>query len=320
MNLSELAKICNVSVSTASKALSGAFDVSEETREIVISTAKKHGCFEKYYKPKYNKTLIAVICPEFQGVHYGQMATYIENAITERGGTTILSVSNFSNSTQNELIKYFTKFSKVDGIIVIDSAGKIRNDTDVPIVQIGLENESSNVDCVNVDSLYAMRGAVKYLIDNGKNKIGFIGEKFAYAEYEYFTQTMKGLGLDIDEKNVVISDKRFYDAGYYGVDEMLKNPLPDAIFAAYSHIAVGMLERLKEAKISVPDDVSIVCMDDIVNMLYSDLKLACIKMPMIELCGIALDLLYKKMESEYKNIRQSITVTRSFEKGESIKN
>ena len=49
ITLSKLAKLANVSVSTASKAFSGSPEVNEETRQLVFRVAKEHGCFKKFY-------------------------------------------------------------------------------------------------------------------------------------------------------------------------------------------------------------------------------------------------------------------------------
>ena len=53
MNLSKLAQLANVSVSTVSKAFSDSKEISEQTKELIFSVAKDNGCFDKYYKPKY---------------------------------------------------------------------------------------------------------------------------------------------------------------------------------------------------------------------------------------------------------------------------
>ena len=151
MTLTKLAQLANVSVSTVSKALSDSHEISEPTKNMIIEIAKKHGCFEKYYKPKYQKKVICVICPEILGVHYTQMANNIEKKIASLGGTTILGVSNFSEKTQNDLIEYYTKFLNADGIIVIEPQGRIKNDTQTPIVEIGIESEAVDTDCVRMD-------------------------------------------------------------------------------------------------------------------------------------------------------------------------
>ena len=321
MALTKLASLANVSVSTVSKALSDSHEISAATKEMIIKIAKEQGCFEKYYKPKYNKKAIAVICPEILGLHYNEMATNIGNEIDSHGGTMILGVNNFSHKTQNELIEYYTKFIHVDGIIVIEPQGSIKNDTQVPIVQIGLETEAKDADCVRVDIAPAMLEALSTLILYGHKRIGFIGEKLAAAEYGYFKEAMKTRMINYKDSDVVISNKRFYDAGYYAMDEMLKRKsMPTAIFAAYSHIASGILQRLKEERLSVPDDISLICMDDITSVPYSDIHLSCIKMHSDDLCAIATDLLFQKIEKNYIKTKQTITVTRKFTKRESIKN
>ncbi len=319
MNLSKLAQLANVSVSTVSKAFSDSSEISEQTKEMIFSVAKDNNCFDKYYKPKYSKKVIAVICPEIIGVHYSQMATFLSNEISLHDGTMLISVSNFSKKKQEELIDYYTRFVHADGIIIIEPADVIKNNTDIPIVQIGPDNDSKNVDCVNVVVDQAMNDAMSYIKRKGLHKIGFIGETYAEPEYEFFVDGMNANDFKTDEKYIIVSDKRFYDAGYYGMDELIrKENIPDVIFAAYSHIAVGVMQRLKEEKLSIPNDISLICMDDIASDPYSDLKLSSIKMHFDELCATALDILYQKIEKKYIRAKRCITVTREFDKGETI--
>ena len=48
MTMKDIAKLCNVSVSTVSKALMCADDISEDTKQMIFSVAKENGCYEKY--------------------------------------------------------------------------------------------------------------------------------------------------------------------------------------------------------------------------------------------------------------------------------
>ncbi len=320
MNLAKLAQLANVSVSTVSKAFSDSPEISKQTREIIFNVAKEHGCFDKYYKPVYSKKVIAVICPEMLGIHYTQMATFLSEKISLRNGTMVLSVDGFSDEKNQELIDYYTKFCKADGIIVIEPSAIIKNNTDIPMVQIGTDNEAKNVDCVNVVINEAMDSAFSYLLNKNYKKIGFIGEKYAQPEYEYFNSTAKKFNINISKNHIYVSNMRFYDAGYYGMEQFIKSKdIPDVIFAAYSHIAVGILQRLKEEKLSVPEDISIICMDDISSVPYSDIKLSCIKMHLDEVCDTALDLLYKKIELKQNNAKRSVNIVREFQIGESLK-
>ena len=182
MTLAKIAKIANVAVSTVSKAFSDSPEISKETKEQIIKIAKDTGCFEKYYKPKYNKKLIAVICPEMLGVHYSQMATYLEEKITKRNGTMLLSVSSFSPEKQAELIDYYIKYAHADGIIVIEPISKIKNSTEVPIIQIGLEKATANVHAIYADMGDALSQSINLLLKEGHHNIGFIGEQYTAKE------------------------------------------------------------------------------------------------------------------------------------------
>ena len=70
MTMRELAKLANVSASTVSKAFGNAEDVSEDTKELIFSLAKEHGCFNKFSKTKYSKLTVAIICPEMKTPYY----------------------------------------------------------------------------------------------------------------------------------------------------------------------------------------------------------------------------------------------------------
>lgn len=321
LTLSKIAKIANVSVSTVSKVFSNSHEISTETKQRVIEIAKALGCFEKYSKPIYDKKLIAVICPEVLGIHYSDMVTIIEEIISKRGGTCLVSVSRFSAHTQNELLDYYINFAKVDGIIIIEPIGQPTVNTSIPIVQIGHGSGFRNVSCVNAEIRPALDRAISLLQKNGHSKIGFIGERFSPEEYGVFQHAIKKRSLEVNHDYVVINDRRFWDCGYCGMDEILKrSDRPTAIFAAYGHIAVGMLQRLNEEGLRVPNDFSLVCMDDISSVPYANLKLSCIKMHLSELCCEAVRLLYRALDEPDGYAPQVISVTRQFDEGESIGN
>lgn len=319
MTLSQLAKLANVSVSTASKAFSDSREVSVETKEKILKLAKENGCYEKYYKTKYEKKLIAVICPELRGVHYSQMVSCIEQDVAARGGTTLISVSNFSAKLQAELIDYYIKFAHADGIILIEPADKVHTRTDIPIVQIALGGDALHAHCITMDISEALDETILLLKNKGHKKIGFIGEAYTQAEQEYFEKHMHKNGMEILSKYISINEHRFYDCGYYGIDALLKSGhLPTAVFAAYSHVAVGVVQRLREAHLRIPEDISVICMDDISISPYNDIDLTCIQMHLNELCKEATHLLYRIFAKRYIISKHTITVKRELHKGKSV--
>lgn len=319
MTLAKLAALAGVSVSTVSKALSESREISEATREQIIALAKEHGCYEKYYNPKYQKKLIAVLCPEILGNHYGRMASEMEREIAAHNGTMILSVFDFRPAKQRELVEYYTKFARVDGVIVIEPAEKIKNDTDIPIVQIGQENESGGVDCVKTEITPAMEEAVRQLRKLGHRRFGFVGEKLAVPEYEAFLSVAKRTKLELLPQHVVVSSARFEEAGYEATEKLMATEEPPTvIFAAYSHIALGAERFLSEKGFSVPGDVSLVCMDDILENPYRERTLSCIRTHISEQCASATELLFAKLRKGYSRAKRSVSVIREFSVGETI--
>lgn len=319
MTLSQLAKLASVSVSTVSKAFSGSSEVSTETREKILKLAKETGCFEKYYKPRYEKRLIAVICPELLGVHYSQMVSCIERDVAARGGATLISVSNFSAKLQAELIDYYINFAHADGIILIEPVDKVKSNPDIPIVQIALNGDALNAHCITMDISEAMDESITLLKANGHKSIGFIGEKHTQTELEYFEKHLHKNGLDVKNKYISVNEHRFYDCGYYGIDALLSsNHLPTAVFAAYSHVAVGAVQRLCEAHLRIPEDISVICMDDISISPYNNVDLTCIQMHLNELCNEATHLLYRIFTKRYTLSKHTITVKRALHAGASV--
>lgn len=96
MNLETLAKLAEVSVGTVSKAFSGSKEISEDTKERIFALAKEHGCFDKYNKNRFDKKVIAVICPELNSEYYSATVTLLNREITLRGGIMSVSTTDFS--------------------------------------------------------------------------------------------------------------------------------------------------------------------------------------------------------------------------------
>ena len=136
MTMKELAKLANVSVSTASKAFSGARDISEETREHIFDVARTNGCFGRFYKGKYTKPIIAVISSERLGGYYSRIVEGLRKQIEQNGCICVTATDNFNADTQEELLDYFISWMKVDGVIVFSLKKELKKDYRTPLVSL----------------------------------------------------------------------------------------------------------------------------------------------------------------------------------------
>lgn len=319
MTLKDIAHHAGVSVATVSKAFAGSCEISRETKDKIFEIAKAFGCYEKYYKEKYSKKVVAVICPELSSEFYGRIVDSLEKRLSEYGAVTVVSVSHFDSETEKNLFEYHAFIQKADGIIIIGKAEKIINSNNVPAVVV--HSDSKNIDCISFDMENAMKEAVRYLKDNGHNKIGFIGEMYTIGKYEHFISAMKTYGLKIEDEHIEISLSRYEEAGYEAMESVLKRKnVPTAVIAAYDYMAMGAMRCIKEHGLKVPDDISVIGMDDISADSYLDTPLTSIRVHVNGIDETAVDILMKKINNKYYRTGSNIIAKGGFVERKSVKN
>lgn len=209
MNLETLAKLAEVSVGTVSKAFSGSKEISEDTKDRIFALAKEHGCFDKYNKNRFEKKVVAVLCPEIKSEYYTTIATLLERQITSHGGIMLLSTTEFSEEREMTLFSYYASYCKADGIITINQSAAIDNTFHVPAVAIlptGNAVKSKNIDCIVSDKPNAIEQAIAYLKGLGHTQIGFVGEYLTMAKLDSFKTALRKCGLSVEERFVGISE------------------------------------------------------------------------------------------------------------------
>lgn len=309
MTLRELAALTNVSISTVSKAFNDADDVSLETKEMIFAAAKKHGCFGKYYKGKYHKKIIAVICSELRSSFYANYVEKLKSRIERDNGIVLISTDDFQSQKQAELIEYYSSYLKVDGIFVFDLAAVPKKNWEVPVISL-LSSKVTETDCVCVDFDTPICQAIEHLKELGHRRIAFIGEPLTRHKQEIFCRMMHQNHLPISQDYLVQSEDRFERAGQDGISKLLALPVPPtAVLCAYDYIAMGAINYLVSSGFKVPEDVSVIGMDNVTSFEYTNRPLTSIDSSPEEICDIAWDLLRRKMENHYYRLNQKIIVS-----------
>lgn len=310
MTMQELARLANVSVSTVSKAFKEADDVSEETKKYIFDIAKENGCYGKFYKGKYHKKVFAIIIPEIASNYYTTFVDALRTLIEKSGGVCMLSTDNFNDSKQAELIEYYASYMKVDGIIVFGLKKPLKKGYETPIISL-FSSVDSKVDTVNIDVGTAIEDAVRVLHKYGHRKIAFISEKLTWARADHYKRSM----LELGNKDIftVESNERFEKAGIEGVKMLLEKRSDfTAIICAYDYIALGAIKELKKRGYRIPEDISIVGIDNISQSEYAETSLASIDSKPEEVCQIVFDLLQKKLKNPYFHTKQNIKISSQF--------
>ena len=307
MNLKELSRITNFSVSTISKAFSNADDISDDAKKVIFEAAKKYGCFGKYYRGKYHKKIIVIICPEVDSDMYASLIEILKEKIENDNGMVLISIDDFDTEKQLELIDYYASYLKVDGIIVIGLKVEPKKGYETPIVGLGSQNNISYLDSVNSVTIPAYRQAVEHLISLGHTKIAYAGERYTLQYAEVIREVLSEHGIELIAG--MVSDERFEKAGLDIAKQIIKmEEMPTAVICAYDSVAIGFIKGLQEAGYSVPEDMSVIGRDNARVSEYMFNKLSTIAMKHEEVCDIIWRLMKKKIENPYYTLKQKIEV------------
>ena len=319
MTLSKLAQLANVSVAVVSKAFSGREDVSEAMREHVFAVAREHGCFQQFYHARYDKPVIAVIIPEAISQYYIHYIEVLKKDIEENGYTMLLSIYNFDNALKDELVRYFTQHGKVSGLILVGEGLACKDKCDTVLISTS-RHQGDGASSVSLDVHTGVAACLEALLAAGHRRIGYIGEAYTATRGKRLLSQIDACGLEADETLFYTSRHRFADAGRDGVAHLLSLPEPPtAIFGAYGYITQGILAELEARGIRVPEDVSVISMDNDPSPIHARLDVACIPSDTERICAGAMQILREKLGTPAPNEHPThVRLAASFHEGKTI--
>ncbi len=311
MNHKKIAQLANVSASTVSKALSGSSEIKRETAEKIRRIAIDTGYFKEKSKRKREYAndasfLIAVIVPEIMGFHYATIVTCIKNHVESKGGHIAIYISDFDPQKGTELLESIILHGGTDGVIMF-SKPTLSFKPNIPIVCC-----CNAVDCgcdtIYCDSRAVIEDAVGYLSELGHTKIGYVGEPHTAAAAMYFEDAVKQNGLVYEKEYTYIINARFEQIGHMAALEILKQKnRPTAVVAAYDEVALGLISTLFHNGIRVPEDLSVMGINNIPSGAHAQIPLTSVDTFSEEQYKTAVDLLFYKISTESQTVR-NITI------------
>lgn len=272
MTLKQIALLAHVSVSTASRALNNSYDISDDTRKHVLAVAEKYGYFEQKKKVKLNNRKrknykIAIISPEIISINYSKRIKTLANLFSLKGHSTVVYSTDFDIELTGEIARECVNNNDIDAIISICGETELQltnKNINIPIV---VTFDSDRFSCFSVDMHSAIRSVVEYYHNKGFTEMGFAGERYTLDKALAYRECVDEFGDKIG--GIFTSSKRFEDAGVEAAEYFLKQEkIPQVILCGYDEIAIGLISTLTENGIRVPQDVSVVGLNDIPSAKY----------------------------------------------------
>ncbi len=164
------------------------------------------------------------------------------------------------------------------------------------IVYAGLNSIDYSYDQIICDGYKASMAAVKYLASLKHTNIGYIGEVNNEVRYKGYSDALNELNLPVNHQSI-INAQLSTDGGYIGTKKLLSSKANvTAIFCANDTTAIGALKAIKESNLRVPEDISIISIDDIDMAQYVSPMLTTVHIPIDELGKITTKILIDRIE------------------------
>ena len=265
----DIARELNISPATVSRGLNDHPAVNKETKKKIFNMAKEMGYRSNTFasnlrRPRTNT--IGVIVPRLNSNFMSSVIAGIEKVANDAGYNLIISQS--LETAKKEATNAQTMFnSRVDGLLVslaydTDNIDHFKDFLKKGIPVIFFDRVFNHKQCAGIiiDNVKAAQEVTSHLIGQGCRRIVHItgnlkrnvyadrlkGYKYALADHD--------LALDT---NLILETNLSVEAGVEAAEKILQmNPLPDGVFAANDACAVSCLQNLKQAGISIPQDIA----------------------------------------------------------------
>lgn len=322
----DVARTAGVSTSTVSHVLNGTRYVSDETKQRVQTAME-----QLRYRPnslarglvRQETQTIALIVADNVNPFFAELARAIEDFGFAAGYNVILC--NSDRNTAKELAYLDMLISKrVDGIVYTTMSTRSDQlqplvDNNIPLVTF--EREYDQIDAILLDNVQAGHAATQHLIDLGHQRIACIcgpdAKTRSHARIRGYERALLEAGIDLDPDLIQAGDWTI-QSGQKCARQLFELPSsPTAIFASNDMMAIGALTFLHEQGVQVPEEVSVIGLDNIALSDYSCPPLTTVATPIADvgqrLCRLLLDRIGGRLPAEPQRITVSgeIVVRRS---------
>ncbi len=267
----DIAKRLKISPATVSRGLSDHPGISKKTKKKIVDMVDKMGYrsnhFARNLRQKQTKT-IGVMVHELKSNFITSVLAGIEKVTTEAGYDLIIAHS--SESYEKEAANARNLFQKrVDGLIASLSFDTKHLDhfqpfldKGVPVIFFDRVEQDGSKTVVVIDNTKCGYMATEHLIGQGCKRIAHITASLnrnVYAQrYKGYKDALHDHDIPLDESLLLVGDLS-EKAGTDAARQILSmRPLPDGIFCTNDFVAAVCMRTLKEAGVSIPDDIAVV--------------------------------------------------------------
>jgi len=310
--------LADVSVATVSRVLNDSGPVSEEARQRIERVASRlryapNGAARSLITRRTHT--IGVLLPDLYGEFFSEVIRGID-LVAQRSGYHMLVSSSHSEQQALEAALGAMR-GRVDGLIVMSpdlDQRTLRSSLAAcpAVVLLNCAARTADFDAIKIDNVGGAAAMTRHLLGMGHRRIAFIsgaaGNVDAEERRRGYRSAMRAAKVERDPLMEIDGD--FTESGGYRAAKALLGieDRPTAIFAANDSMAIGALSALREAGVSVPEEIAVTGFDDIPIAQYTSPPLTSVHVPILDLGERATERLVESLSTTRRRRRSCETL------------
>ena len=313
VTIKDIARALNLSTSTVSRALRDSYEISPETKRLVMEYAERIN-----YRPNpialslkgSSSRALGVIVPQIANNFFSQAINGIEAIAYNRGYHVIIFQSHESYEREQTNVQQAID-RRVDGLLLSLSSEtsdvshlQALQTQGMPLVLFDRVAAELPVTQVVADNFGGAFAATAHLLQTGRRRIAHL----TIPPYLSITQErLAGYRAALEQYGVEY-DENLVRYGTFGPDEadelveqlLDQDPRPDAFFTASDRLALGCITALRKRDICIPDDISMIAFTNLQAANMINPPLSTVTQPAQEIGQLAAERLIELIERKHK--------------------
>jgi len=311
MNIYDVSQKAGVSIATVSRVLNGNPNVSENTRQKVLTVMKDIGYTPNVFARGLGLNTmhtIGIMCADSSDPFLANAVYYLEQNLRKHGYDSFLCCTGYDLVNKQKYLQLLLS-KRVDAIILVgssflestkkDNAYILEAAETIPVMVINGYISHPNIFCTLCDDYQAVYDVTNHLAEQGRKKILYLYTSRSYSGLQKLSGYKSGIqtnDLPLLEELMLSCPNDISGTRALLLDIYEKGLRFDAVVASEDQLAVAAVKFAKQKGISVPEDLSIVGYNNSILSCCTDPEITSIDNHVETLCMTTISTLMRVLE------------------------